>query len=150
MPLAPSPSLSLLLPLATSVFFVSLSKCLLWLGFFQPYLFHPLPSKSSNLQNLLLSLHKGRYVLLCVMLVSPSRSCSGSLQTALLQHSPHVPPVLLQTAIMCLSAAQHGDEWGLFSIPPAIYLTPQLVTGGEETQSPELRFLRWEEGLAAR
>lgn len=24
---------------------------------------------------------------------------------------------------MCLSAAQHGAEWGVFSIPPAIYLT---------------------------
>lgn len=57
------------------------------------------------------------------MLVSLSRPCSGSQRLALLRHSPHVPPLLLQIAMMCLSAARHGSEWGLFSIPPAIYLT---------------------------
>lgn len=87
-----------------------------------------LPSKSSNLQNLFLSPHKGSYVLLCVMLVTRSRLCAGSLQTSL-RHTPtkrahtHIPPLPLQTAIMCLSAAQHGGGWGRFSIPPAIYVT---------------------------
>lgn len=65
-----------------------------------------------------------------------SRSCSGNL----FRESPHVPPVLLQTAIMCLSAAQRDAEWGLFSTPPNVNLT-QLVTGGAAAQTFELNCL---------
>lgn len=35
---------------------------------------------------------------------------------------------------MC--AAQHGGEWGLFSIPPAIYLTLGWLQVGERRKAP--------------
>lgn len=98
--------------------------------FLQSYLFHPLPSKSSNLQNLLLSPHKGSYVVLCVMLVSPSRLCSGSLQTAPLQHSPHVAPLLVQTAIMCLKCSSACRWMGTLFNTTCHLSNPRLVTGG--------------------
>lgn len=114
-------------PLATSLgfFFVSPSKCLLWLGrffppFFRFYLFHPSPP---TYKPLFIAAQRTLCSSLCRACCPLSRSCPGSLQSALLPHSPHVPPVLPQTAIMCLSAAQHAAEWRLFSIPPAIYLT---------------------------
>ncbi|MED6241273.1 hypothetical protein ATANTOWER_006115, partial [Ataeniobius toweri] len=91
--------------------------CLLWVGGSPS-----LPSKASNLQDLLLSPHKGGYVLY-VLLVTPSRSCSASQHSAPLHHSSLVPLLFLQTAIYSLSAAQRGREWGPFSVPPGIYLT---------------------------
>lgn len=114
-----------------------LRPTLLQLVFFPPVSLHPsvysgsipppflsLPSKPSNLQTSFLSQHKGRYVRLCVTLVVPCPAHVLAVSTAaLLSHSHHVPPVLPQTAIMCLSAAQRAAEWRLFSIPPAIYLT---------------------------
>lgn len=113
-------------PLATSLGFFCLFIQVFTLArvffppFFRFYLFHPSPPTYKPpfiaAQRLLCSS-------LCRACCPLSRSCPGSLQSALLPHSLHVPPVLPQTAIMCLSAAQHAPEWRLFSIPPAIYLT---------------------------
>lgn len=128
------PSSSLLLQLVC--FCLSIQVFTQAVFFFSPIssiLFHPSPP---TYKTSFLSQHKGSYVLLCVMLVSRSRSCSGSLQIAPCRHSPHVPAVLLQTAIMCLSAAQHGGEWRLFSMPPDIYLTPGWLQVDEWHKAP--------------
>lgn len=60
-------SLSLLHPLATSVFLSLYPSVYSGWGFSAL----SIPSKSSNLQNLLLSLNKGSYVLLCVIPAFP-------------------------------------------------------------------------------
>lgn len=54
----------------------------------------------------------------------------------LLHHSPHIPPLLLQAAIMRLSAARYACEWGPFSIPPAIYLTLGWLQVPERGEAP--------------
>lgn len=99
MPLAPAPSPSSCnLCFCLSIWVFTLARV------FQHYLFYPLPSKSSILQNPLFTATQRQ---LCTSLC---HACFSALlmfwqfQTALLQHSPHVPPLLLQTAIMCLSA----------------------------------------------
>lgn len=123
--ICPLLSHSLLLQLAWGFFFcLSIQVFTLARLFFSPffhfYLFHPSPP---TYKPPFITAQRPLCSSLCRTCCPLSRSCPGSLQSALLPHSPHVPPVLPQTAIMCLSAAQHAAEWRLFSIPPAIYLT---------------------------
>ena len=100
MPLA-ALSLSPLPPLTTSVF-LSPSKCLLWLGFFQHYRFHPSPPtyKTSFYHRTKAAM----YFFVSSLFPRLAHVLAAGGQP-LLQHSPHVPPFLLQTAIMCLTAA---------------------------------------------
>lgn len=87
------------------------------LGFSHSYLFNPPPSKSSNPTKPSLIAAQRQ---LCTSLCHACFSCLTRVQ---LLHSAHVPPVLFQTAVMCLSVAQREAECWLFSIPPAVYLT---------------------------
>lgn len=86
-------------------------------GFSQSYLLNPPPSESSDLTkpSLIDALRQP-----CTSLYHPCFPCPARVQFL---HSLHVPPVLFQTAIMCLGVAQRGAECWLFSIPPAICLT---------------------------
>lgn len=130
-------SLSLLPPLATSVFLSLHPSVYSGSGFFQSYRFHPLPSKSSNLQNLLLSLHKGSYVLLCVMLVSLDLLMfwqSADRPSSTFSPRPPSPPPDCNNVSKCGSAC----HWMGTLFNTTCHLSnPQLVTGGAETQSSE-------------
>lgn len=75
------------------------------LGFSQSYLFNPPPSKSSKLTKPSLIAAQRQ---LCTSL---SQACFPCLTHVQFLHSLHVPPVLFQTAIMCLGVAQHGAEF---------------------------------------
>lgn len=103
MPLAHSVTLLLSFQL---FFFCSLHPIVYTgLGFSQSYLFNPPPSKSSNLTKPSLIAAQRQ---LCTSL---SHACFPCLTHVQFLHSLHVPPVLFQTAIMCLGVAQHGAEF---------------------------------------
>lgn len=106
------------LTLFPSILFMSLHPSVYsgW-GFSQFYLFNPPPSKSSNLTKPSLIAAQRQ---LCTSLC---HACFSCLTRVHFLYSLHVPPVLFQTAIMCLSVAQLEAEWWLFSIPPAVYQT---------------------------
>lgn len=88
--------------------------------FFQLYLFHPNPPTYKTF----FYHHTKAAMYFFVSCLLPRLTHVLALcRPRLLHHSPHIPPLLLQAAIMCLSAARYGCEWGPFSIPPAIYLT---------------------------
>lgn len=111
----------LLPPLATSAF-LSLCPSVYsgWGFFFQLYLFHPNPPTYKTF----FYHHTKAAMYFFVSCLLPRLTHVLALcRPRLLHHSPHIPPLLLQAAIMCLSAARYGCEWGPFSIPPAIYLT---------------------------
>lgn len=108
-----------------------------------------LPSKSSNLQNLLLSLHKASYVLLCVILVSLVSLIfwqSADRPASAFPPRPFTPPPDCNNVSKCGSARR----WMGTLFNTTCHLSnPRLVTGGEERQSSELRCLWWEEALDA-
>lgn len=99
-----------------------------------------LSSESSNLQKTpFYRLTKAAMYFFVSRLFCPSRSCSGSLAdlpASTFPPRPRAPPPI--PAIMCPSAAQHGGEWGPFSIPPAIYLTLGRLQVEEKARSYEL------------
>lgn len=85
------------LTLVPAIFFLSLHPSVYaGLGFSHTYLFNPPPPKSSNPTKPSLIAAQRQ---LCTSLCHACFSCLTRVQFL---HSPHVPPVLFQTAIMCL------------------------------------------------
>lgn len=97
------------LALFPTILFCSLHRSVYTgLGFSQSYLFNPSPSKSSNLTKPSLIAAQRQ---LCTSLFHACFPCLTHVQFL---HSLHVPPVLFQTAIMCLGVAQRGAEFHFF------------------------------------
>lgn len=95
----------------TTRVFLSNSKCLPWLRFSFAITSIQLSGPPTH-KTLHLSLHKGSYVRLCVSLVSPSHCFTIP---------PTFSPLLLQTAIMCVGAAENNAGLGALAKPPVIY-----------------------------
>lgn len=102
-----------------------------------------LPSKSSNLQNLLLSPNKGSYVLLCVILVSPVLLMflqPADRPASAFPPRPSTPPPACNNVSKCSSAWR----WMGTILNTTCHLSnPRLVTGGEETKLQPQMLVMW-------
>ncbi len=130
------------------VFFVSLSKCLLWQGFFSPI------SSIPSIQ--VLQLTKPPFIAaqrqLCTSLCHACFPVSLMSWQSVDRRASTFPPRPSSPLSDCNNVSKCSSAWrwmgSLFSTTCHLS-NPQLVTGGGKTQSCKLRCLWWEEGGAA-
>lgn len=151
--ICPLLSHSLLLQLAwVFFFFVSTSKCLLWLGcffppFFRFYLFHPSPPTYKPPFYRRTKAAMFVFVSRLLSLVSLMSWQSAERPASTFSARPSSPPPDCNNVSKCGSACC----WMETLFYTTCHLSnPQLGAGGAEAQGSELACLRWEDGLATR